>query len=208
MNTKNSLASFFALSLAAAFAATPSVARAFPIHTGATPFLQEQDKPPEKPEGEKPPAKKQEPKDNPPAHEPDKKPDTKPAKQNPDNPPAKNAKQQPQEKPDKMGKSANQNKKSAHAQQNVHYSFRSEDKSKLKEHFSSQLRSVNRSNRPHFQVGGFIPAESVTYIEPVPADVIALIPPVPEGCVVGFWDGYIIVYYPDDYYIVAYIDLL
>ncbi|MGA8074992.1 MAG: hypothetical protein WB995_16075, partial [Candidatus Acidiferrales bacterium] len=102
----------------------------------------------------------------------------------------------------------NQNKKSVHAQANVHYSFRSQDKTTLKQHFDAQIRSVDRSNRPHIRVGGFIAAESVTYIEPVPVEVIGLLPPIPDGCVVGFWDGFIIVYYPDDFYIVSYIDLL
>jgi len=220
MNTKHGLIPLFALSVAAALAAMPPTSQAHPAKPGTAAFLQQQDeKPPEKPASDNPPAKPpkpdkqaQDPKDNPPAHEPDK---TKPAQnqQPQENPPEKNekpAKQEKQEKPDKQAKEQanNGNKQSSHSHQNVHYSFRSQDKTTLKQHFSSQLQSVNRSNRPSIQVGGFIPAESVTYIQPVPAEVITLLPPVPDGCLIGFWDGFIIVYYPDDYYVVAYIDLL
>jgi len=221
MNTKHGLIPLFALSVAAALAAMPPTSQAHSAKPGSAAFLQQQDeKPPEKPASDNPPAKPpkpdkqaQDPKDNPPAHEPDK---AKPAQnqQPQENPPEKKnekpAKQEKQEKPDKQAKEQanNGNKQSSHSHQNVHYSFRSQDKTTLKQHFSSQLQSVNRSNRPSIQVGGFIPAESVTYIQPVPAEVITLLPPVPDGCLIGFWDGFIIVYYPDDYYVVAYIDLL
>jgi hypothetical protein len=216
MNTKHGLIPLFALTVAAALAVLPQTSQARPIKPGAAAFLQPQDqKPPDKPDENpaakpaKPDKKAQDSKDNPPAHEPDK---TKPAQnqQPQQNPPEKNEKAPKQEKPDKNAKEQENkgNKQGAHAHQNVHYSFRSQDKTTLKQHFSSQLRSVNRSNRPSIRVGGVIPVESVTYIQPVPVEVITLLPPVPEGCLVGFWDGYIIVYYPDDYYIVAYIDLL
>ena len=206
---KSKLIPFVTLSFAAAFAAAPAFSHLLPLKGAAFTLLQDQqeEKPPEKPPAKppkpqqpddpKPPAKPPKP-DNPPAHQPDNKPAEKPEK-----PP----KQEKQEKPAKNSEN-NQNKKSVHAQANVHYSFRSQDKTTLKQHFDAQIRSVDRSNRPHIRVGGFIPAESVTYIEPVPVEVIALLPPIPDGCVVGFWDGFIIVYYPDDFYIVSYIDLL
>jgi len=223
---KSKLIPFVTLSFAAAFAATPAFSHPLPLKGTAFALLQEQqdEKPPEKPPAKppkpqqpddpKPPAKPPKP-DNPPAHEPDNKPAEKPAKPPKNPPPQENAPSQPanQEKPPKQEKPAkssesNVNKKSVHAQANVHYSFRSQDKTTLKQHFDAQIRSADRSNRPHIRVGGFIPAESVTYIEPVPVEVIALLPPVPDGCVIGFWDGFIIVYYPDDFYIVSYIDLL
>jgi outer membrane biosynthesis protein TonB len=220
---KCKLIPFVTLSFAAAFAAAPAFSHPLPLKGAAFTLLQDQqeEKPPEKP-----PAKPPKP-DNPPAHQPDNKPAEKPEKppKNPpqqENPPSQPAntekppkpekapKQEKQEKQEKPAKNSedNQNKKSVHAQANVHYSFRSQDKTTLKQHFDTQIRSVDRSNRPHIRVGGFITAESVTYIEPVPVEVIALLPPVPDGCVVGFWDGFIIVYYPDDFYIVSYIDLL
>ncbi len=232
---KNKLIPFVTLSFAAAFAAAPAFSHPLPLKGTAFTSLQDQqeEKPPEKPPAKppkpqqpddpKPPAKPPKP-DNPPAHQPDNKPAEKPEKP-PKNPPRQeNAPSQPantekppkpekapkQEKQEKTAKNSenNQNKKSVHAQANVHYSFRSQDKTTLKQHFDAQIRSVDRSNRPHIRVGGFIAAESVTYIEPVPVEVIGLLPPIPDGCVVGFWDGFIIVYYPDDFYIVSYIDLL
>lgn len=205
---KKKLVPIITVSLAAAFAAGPSFAHARRAPAAFLTILQDQEKPPEKP----------------PAHEPDAKPPAKPEdkprqEENPPNRPANNNEEKPkpekqpkpqQEKQDnKMTQNHNdQNKKSVHAQQNVHYSFRSQDKTTLKQHFDTQLRSVNRSNRPHIRVGGFIPQESVSLIQPVPVEVVGLLPPIPEGCVVGFWDGFIIVYYPDDFYIVSYIDLL
>jgi outer membrane biosynthesis protein TonB len=226
---KCKLIPFVTLSFAAAFAAAPAFSHPLPLKGTAFSLLQDQqdEKPPEKPpakppkpqqpDDSKPPAKPPKP-DNPPAHQPDGKPAEKPEKppKNPpkqENPPSQPANTEKPPKPEKQEKTAknsenNQNKKSVHAQANVHYSFRSQDKTTLKQHFDTQIRSVDRSNRPHIRVGGFITAESVTYIEPVPVEVIALLPPVPDGCVVGFWDGFIIVYYPDDFYIVSYIDLL
>jgi outer membrane biosynthesis protein TonB len=232
---KSKLIPFVTLSFAAAFAAAPAFSHPLPLKGTAFASLQDQqeEKPPEKPPAKppkpqqpddpKPPAKPPKP-DNPPAHQPDNKPAEKRAKppknppqqENPSSQPAntekppkpeKPPKQEKQEKPAKNSET-NQNKKSVHAQANPHYSFRSQDKTTLKQHFDVQIRSVDRSNRPHIRVGGFISAESVTYIEPVPVEVITLLPPIPDGCVVGFWDGFIIVYYPDDFYIVSYIDLL
>ena len=215
---KKKLVPIITVSLAAAFASAPSFAHARPAPTAALTIPQDQEKPPEKPP-EKPahdPSAKPE---NPPAHEPDAKPPAKPEEkprqeENPPNRPANNEeKPKPAPKPQDNNKAArnpnnDQNKKSVHAQANVHYSFRSQDKTALKQHFDAQIRSVDRSNRPHIRVGAFIPAESVTLIQPVPVEVIGLLPPIPEGCVVGFWDGFVVVYYPDDFYVVSYIDLL
>jgi outer membrane biosynthesis protein TonB len=214
---KKKLVPIITVSLAAAFAAGPSFAHARPASAAFLTIPQDQEKPPEKP-----PAKPQEPSakppENPPAHEPDAKPPAKPEEkprqeENPPNRPANNEeKPKPVKQPkqdNKMTQNHNdQNKKSVHAQQNVHYSFRSQDKTTLKQHFDTQIRSVDRSHREHIRVGGFIPRESVTLIQPVPVEVIGLLPPIPEGCVVGFWDGFIVVYYPDDFYVVSYIDLL
>jgi outer membrane biosynthesis protein TonB len=214
---KKKLVPIITVSLAAAFAAGPSSAHARPASAAFLTIPQDQEKPPEKPPT-KPQDPAAKPPENPPAHEPDAKPPAKPEEKprQEENPPNRPANNEEKPKPEKQPKQDNkmtqnnnqQNKKSVHAQQNVHYSFRSQDKTTLKQHFDTQLRSVNRSNRPHIRVGGFIPQESVTLIEPVPVEVVGLLPPIPEGCVVGFWDGFIVVYYPDDFYVVSYIDLL
>jgi len=216
---KKKLVPIITVSLAAAFAAGPSFAHARPAPVASLAIPQDQEKPPEKPPA-KPAEPSAKPPENPPAHEPDAKPPAKPEEkprqeENPPNRPANNEeKPKPAPKPQDNNKAARnsnnngQNKKSVHAQANVHYSFRSQDKTALKQHFDAQIRSVDRSNRPHIRVGAFIPAESVTLIQPVPVEVIGLLPPIPEGCVVGFWDGFVVVYYPDDFYVVSYIDLL
>jgi outer membrane biosynthesis protein TonB len=216
---KKKLVPIITVSLAAAFAAGPSFAHARPASAASMTIPQDQEKPPEKPPA-KPAEPSAKPPEKPPAHEPDAKPPAKPEEkprqeENPPNRPANNEeKPKPAPKPQDNNKAArnsnnnDQNKKSVHAQANVHYSFRSQDKTALKQHFDAQIRSVDRSNRPHIGVGAFIPAESVTLIQPVPVEVIGLLPPIPEGCVVGFWDGFVVVYYPDDFYVVSYIDLL
>jgi outer membrane biosynthesis protein TonB len=216
---KKKLVPIITVSLAAAFAVGPSFAHARPASAASMTIPQDQEKPPEKPPA-KPAEPSAKPPENPPAHEPDAKPPAKPEEkprqeENPPNRPANNEeKPKPAPKPQENNKAArnssnnDQNKKSVHAQANVHYSFRSQDKTALKQHFDAQIRSVDRSNRPHIRVGAFIPAESVTLIQPVPVEVIGLLPPIPEGCVVGFWDGFVVVYYPDDFYVVSYIDLL
>jgi outer membrane biosynthesis protein TonB len=224
---KKKLVPIITVSLAAAFAAGPAFAAGRPLaHAGPASgafvtIAQDQEKPPEKPPEKPAQEPSTKPPENPPAHEPDAKPPAKPEDKprpeaNPANRPGNNNEEKPKPaaKPqdnNKMTRNSNtndQNKKSAHAQANVHYSFRSQDKTALKQHFDAQIRSVNRSNRPHIRIGGFIPAESVSLIQPVPVEVIGLLPPIPEGCVVGFWDGFVVVYYPDDFYVVSYIDLL
>ena len=218
---KNKLIPFVIFSFAVAFSVAPAFAHPRPVSAAALTVFQSQqqdEKPPEKPPAK--PRKPQEPQDpkppdNPsPNHEPDNRPPEKPVKPShnppPQEKPPKQEKSQKQEKPDNTARNSehNQNKHSVHAQANVHYSFRSQDRPALRQHFDTQIRSVDRSHRPHIREGELIPAESVTYIQPVPVEVITLLPPIPDGCVVGFWDGFIIVYYPDDFYIVSYIDLL
>ena len=183
---KNRIVPVIAVTVAAAFAAAPSFAH--PRTSNATSFAlhayqdETTEKPPAKPpKPQEPDAKPDSKPANPPAHEPDKKPAEKPAKpaQNPDahesanRPAEKPAKPPKQEKQDtkkeqqnneRMSKNAGneQNKKSVHAEQHVHYSFRSQDKTTLRQHFDTQIRTVNRSNRPHIVVGGFIPQEQIT----------------------------------------------
>ena len=43
--------------------------------------------------------------------------------------------------------------------------------------------------------------------EPVPADVVAYLPPAPEGYVFGFVDGYCVVYDPNTFLVIDVIDL-
>lgn len=99
----------------------------------------------------------------------------------------------------------------AHAQrpaQNVHYRFRSDDRSKLRQHFQAQIAHVDRANRPHITRETVIDVTYRTYIEPVPQDVVVLLAPPPPGYVFGFLDGFVIIYDPGTFFVVDFIDLL
>lgn len=94
------------------------------------------------------------------------------------------------------------------AQPNAHYHFRSQDRSKLRQHFQSQLAQVNRANRPHVVAGGQLPPNYQTYIVPVPSDVVVYLEPPPPGYEIAFFEGYVIVYDPTTGLILDVIDLL
>jgi hypothetical protein len=70
------------------------------------------------------------------------------------------------------------------------------------------LANINRANRPVFAVGGFFPYADINYLEPLPPDVYAQMPPPPPGYQMGYYDGYVVVYDPISYYIADVIDLL
>lgn len=91
---------------------------------------------------------------------------------------------------------------------NAHYHFRQQDAAKLRQHYQAQLAHVDRANRPHVVSGGTIPTTYVTYIQPVPQDVIVYVEPPPPGYEIGFLDGYIIVYDPNTFLVLDVIDLL
>ena len=77
----------------------------------------------------------------------------------------------------------------------------------LKEHYRSQLTTINRANRPHFVTGTVIDHTVVSEIQPVPAEYMVGLPPVPAGLIVGYYMGYLIVYDPASYTVVDVVDL-
>jgi hypothetical protein len=93
------------------------------------------------------------------------------------------------------------------AQGQVRYQFRAQDTAKLRQYYQSRLKSVDPAHRSRLVVGGSIAREVVTYIEPVPVEIVEVLA-VPAGYVVGYWDGYCIVYDPNTLIIVAVVDLL
>lgn len=94
------------------------------------------------------------------------------------------------------------------AKQNAHYQFRSQDRSKLRQHFQSQLAQVNRANRPRITAGVTLEPSYQTYIVPVPQEVIVALAPPPPGYVFGYYDGYVFVYDPSTFFVIEVIDLL
>jgi hypothetical protein len=92
--------------------------------------------------------------------------------------------------------------------QNVHYTVQSKNVTVVKTHYREELTHVDRGHRPHWAVGGFIDRGQITYIQPVPAEVIVGFPAAPSGLIWGYWEGYCILYDPNTLEIVYVIDLL
>lgn len=196
--------------LLAAFGITAS-ASAHPRALAAGLFAQQQE---EHPDDKKPEV-------NPPAHpraQDEKKPehpeDTKPG-EHPEHP----ANAKPEErKPDEHAKPAahpeekkqteTRNETHTRTHQNVHYKVETKNVTVVKTHYREELTHVDRAHRPHWVVGGFIDRGQVTYIEPVPAEVIVGFPAAPAGLIWGYWEGYCILYDPNTLEIVYVIDLL
>lgn len=93
-------------------------------------------------------------------------------------------------------------------QNNVHYQFRDHDRAYLQHNYARSLRTVRYDHRPHFQAGyAMLPAYR-PYITPVPAYVLRTLPPPPPGYVIGYYQGYNVVYDPITYVVLSAIDLL
>lgn len=90
---------------------------------------------------------------------------------------------------------------------NVKYQFRSRDTTKLREHYQTKIKSINRSTRPQVVVGTYIIREYVTYIEPCPVTIVQYLPPPPPGYIIGFWNGFVIVYDPGTLFVAGVVDL-
>ena len=78
---------------------------------------------------------------------------------------------------------------------------------RLRRYFNSDMARINRNRRHHFLVGGYFPQQYVTYLQPVPPDVLGYLPPVPPGYAMGYYDGYTVVYDPTTYIIASVLDL-
>ncbi|HWB96662.1 MAG TPA: hypothetical protein VG672_08175 [Bryobacteraceae bacterium] len=75
-------------------------------------------------------------------------------------------------------------------------------------HYRRVLPGINRSRRPQFIVGGYVPAYNVHYFTPVPPPVLGYLPPIPPGYDCGYYQGYVVVYDPATYLILNLVDLL
>lgn len=78
----------------------------------------------------------------------------------------------------------------------------------VRQHFSTEIAHVDRSHRVSFSIGVAVPQTYVASIEPVPAELLVGIAPPPAGYVVGYYDGYMLVYDPQSYVVIDVVDLL
>jgi hypothetical protein len=67
---------------------------------------------------------------------------------------------------------------------------------------------INRGRRPVFVVGGYIPFGDRGYFRPLPPGLLGYVPPPPPGYVLGYFDGYVVVYDPVSYTVLNVMDLL
>lgn len=88
------------------------------------------------------------------------------------------------------------------------YNFRPGDRDRMRRYYRRNLGYVNRSRRPHFIVGGYVPPGYRGYFRPVPPHLLGYLPPPPPGYMMGYFDGYCVVYHPTTFAIVGYVDLL
>lgn len=86
------------------------------------------------------------------------------------------------------------------------YHFKGDEKTKLRSSYRD-IDHVNRSQRVSIARQQILPVEVRTQIEPVPVDVVSILPPAPEGFVFGFVDGYCVVYDPNTFFVLEVIDL-
>ncbi|HUZ04225.1 MAG TPA: hypothetical protein VMU62_02620 [Acidobacteriaceae bacterium] len=88
------------------------------------------------------------------------------------------------------------------------YQFRSQDTSRLRQHYQGGFGRIDRQHRPRFARGGYIPGTYRGYFQPVPYNMIGYLPPVPPGYAMGYYDGYVVVYNPGTYLILSVLNLL
>lgn len=88
------------------------------------------------------------------------------------------------------------------------YNFRPNDRNYLRNYYASRLGRINRARRPVFRMGMYFPYAYIGYLSPVPPSMWGMLPPIPPGYQVGYYDGYVVVYDPVTYYIVGVIDLM
>ena len=93
-------------------------------------------------------------------------------------------------------------------QHKVQYRFSDHDRVRLQHNYARSLGAIRLDHRPYFQAGyAMLPAYR-PYITPVPVQVLHTLPPPPPGYVIGYYQGYNVVYDPATYVVLAAIDLL
>jgi len=74
------------------------------------------------------------------------------------------------------------------------YVWRRGNRWRLYQYFLGNRPSPGPLHRQRFYSGGYFPAGYLQYMQPVPAHLLAYLPPVPEGCDIGYYNGYCVIY--------------
>jgi hypothetical protein len=78
----------------------------------------------------------------------------------------------------------------------------------MRRYYRRNFGYINRGRRPVFVIGGYIPFGDRGYFRPVPPHLLGYLPPPPPGYVIGYFDGYCVVYDPISFTILSFVDLL
>lgn len=88
------------------------------------------------------------------------------------------------------------------------YEVNSRNREVMHQHYQRILKNVNRYNRPQFIQGQPIPSKYRPYITPSPYSLKKRVPHVPDGYVMGYYQGYTVIYDPKTFVILTLVDLL
>lgn len=88
------------------------------------------------------------------------------------------------------------------------YNWRPGDNDRMRRYYRRNFGYINRGRRPVFVIGGYISFGDRGYFRPVPPHLLAYLPPPPPGYVIGYFDGYTVVYDPVTFEILSFVDLL
>jgi hypothetical protein len=88
------------------------------------------------------------------------------------------------------------------------YGWRPGDRDRMRHYYRRNFGYINRGRRPIFTIGGFIPFGDRGYFRPVPPGLYGYLPPPPPGYMMGYFDGYVVIYDPASYAILNVMDLM
>src|SRR5580698_9995404 len=88
------------------------------------------------------------------------------------------------------------------------YAWRPGDRDRMRRYYGRNFGYINRGRRPIFTIGGFIPFGDRGYFRPVPPGLYGYLPAPPPGYVMGYFDGYVVIYDPVSYSVLNVMDLL
>lgn len=79
------------------------------------------------------------------------------------------------------------------------YHFRSQDTQRLRQHYNqtNYRHDVNASHRAHLVRGSHLPNGWHEHMHALPPQYVRELPPPPQGYLIGYYDGYAVVYSPD-----------
>jgi hypothetical protein len=78
----------------------------------------------------------------------------------------------------------------------------------MRRYYRRNFGYINRGRRPIFVIGGYIPFGDRGYFTPIPPGLLTYLPAPPPGYVIGYFDGYAVVYDPITFEVISFADLL